>query len=82
MADLLQSLMEQDLGFLQIIADSWHVESPVMDSPQERAALVRRMLEPVTFTRMVAELPEELFRRAAPDFTRPAVHGRSGDPGA
>lgn len=59
MADLLQSLMEQDLGFLQIIADSWHVESPVMDSPQERAALVRRMLEPVTFTRMVAELPEE-----------------------
>ena len=59
MADLLQSLMEQDFGFLQIIADFWHVESPVMDSPQERAALVRRMLEPSTFTRMISELPEE-----------------------
>ena len=59
MADLLQSLMEQDIGFLQIIADFWHVESPVMDSPQERAALVRRMLEPSTFARMISELPEE-----------------------
>ncbi len=59
MADLLQSLMEQDFGFLQIIADFWHVESPVIDSPQERAALVRRMLEPSTFTRMLSELPEE-----------------------
>ena len=29
MPDLLQSLMEQDFGFLQIIADFWHVESPV-----------------------------------------------------
>ncbi len=59
MADLLQSLMEQDFGFLQIIADFWHVESPVMDSPQERAALVRRMLEPSTFTKMISELPDE-----------------------
>jgi hypothetical protein len=59
MADLLQSLMEQDFGFLQIIADFWHVVPPVMDSPQERAALVRRMLEPSTFTRMISELPEE-----------------------
>jgi hypothetical protein len=59
MADLLQSLMEQDFGFLQIIADFWHVESPVMDSPQERAALVRRMLEPSSFSRVVSELSEE-----------------------
>ncbi len=59
MADLIQSLMEQDFGFLRIIADFWHVESPVMDSPQERAALVRRMLEPSIFARMISELPEE-----------------------
>ena len=30
-----------------------------MDSPQERAALVRRMLEPSSFTKMISELPEE-----------------------
>ena len=59
MPDLLQSLMEQDFGFLQIVADLWQVESPVMDSPQERAALVRRMLAPLTFSRMLSELPEE-----------------------
>src|ERR1019366_4089703 len=30
---------------------------------------------------LVAELPEELFRRVAADFARPPVHGRGREPG-
>jgi hypothetical protein len=58
MPDLLQSLMEQDFGFLQIIAEFWDVEAPKADTPPERAALVRRMLEPDTFRKTVEVLPE------------------------
>ena len=39
MPDLLQSLLDQDFGFLQILADTWQVDAPHIDSLPERAAL-------------------------------------------
>lgn len=62
MPDLLQSLMDQDFGFLQILADIWRVDAPRIDSLAERAAFARRMLEPETFTRMMTSLPESAAR--------------------
>lgn len=58
MPDLLQSLMEQDFGFLLIVADFWDVEAPRTDSPMERAAFVRGILEPENFKKVIASLPE------------------------
>ena len=62
MPDLLQSLLDQDFGFLQILADTWQVDAPHIDSLPERAALVRRMLDPVTFNKVLADLPESAGR--------------------
>ncbi len=62
MPDLLQSLIDQDFGFIQILADLWQVDAPRVDTLPERAALVRRVLEPETFNSMLAELPENAGR--------------------
>jgi hypothetical protein len=65
MPDLLQSLLEQDFGYLQIIANLWQVEAPTTDSIPERAALVRKMLEAKTFAAELESLPEHASKALA-----------------
>ncbi|MBA4420583.1 MAG: hypothetical protein C0391_05500 [Anaerolinea sp.] len=65
MPDLLQSLLDQDIGYLQIIASTWGVDAPQSDSLPERAALVRRLLEPYALRQVLADLPENAAQALA-----------------
>jgi len=57
MPDLLQSLLDRDVGFLQIIAAFWGVPSPVDDDLTARSTLARSLLDASLADDLLAELP-------------------------
>lgn len=65
MPDLLQSLLDQDIGYLQIVASFWSADAPQSDSLPERAALARHLLEPSALRQLLADLPENAAQALA-----------------
>lgn len=46
MPNLRKSLIEQDLGYLRILADAWQIELPVQDQKQALETILQAMLDP------------------------------------
>lgn len=57
MPDLLQSFLDRDVGFLQIVAAFWGVSSPVDDDLTGRSMFARSLLDAGLAVDLLAELP-------------------------
>lgn len=59
---LTQNLQDQDLGFLQIVAELWGVELNAPDARQGRAALTTALSDPLLVEEIVDSLPAEAIK--------------------
>lgn len=59
MPDLIHSLQERDLGFLEIVAGLWGVELEAPDASTARSILVSRLLNADLVREVVATLPQK-----------------------
>jgi hypothetical protein len=59
MPDLIQSLLEQDIGYLRIVAENWGISILSGDVRTARQELAAKMLDVDSIQRVIETLPEE-----------------------